>query len=101
MEFVVSHRQSKCIAIDEQPNDEIVEFNGARKTDRLSHQPLDPGPQHQMFAPDLLRMPFVRAVLCGIEMPGVCTPMIGMLAPNTKGASKAFNCIKTLSIYQT
>ena len=45
VEFVVSHRQSKCITIDEQPNNDIVEFDGLRKADRLAHQPLDPGPQ--------------------------------------------------------
>ena len=29
VEFMVSHRQSKCVAIDEQPNDDIVEFDGS------------------------------------------------------------------------
>jgi DNA primase len=41
VDFVVSNRQSKFIAIDEQPDDDIVHLDGARKADRLAHQPLD------------------------------------------------------------
>jgi hypothetical protein len=64
VEFMVSHRQSKYIAIDEQPDDHIVHLDGSRKADRLAHQPLDPGPQRHMFTFDLLRIPL---------LPGLCS----------------------------
>lgn len=47
-----------------------------------------------MFALDLLRITLARAVLCGIQMPGICAPMIGMIAPNAKGGQQGFQLDK-------
>jgi hypothetical protein len=43
VEFVVSHSQTKFIAIDEQPNDNIVQLNGSRKAHGLAHETFDTG----------------------------------------------------------
>jgi len=48
MHFTVSHRQPKFIAIDKQPNNDIMHLDRSGKTDRLAGEPLDPGPQGQM-----------------------------------------------------
>ena len=69
MHFTVSHWQPKLIAIDKQPNDEVMHLDGSGKTDRLGGEPLDPGPQRQMFALDLLHVPLARIMRGGIEMP--------------------------------
>ena len=54
------------------------------KVDRLAGEPLDPGPQGQMFALDLLHVPLARLMLGGIEMSGVRAPIIGVRARDAK-----------------
>src|SRR5262245_39819550 len=58
--FTVSHRQPKLIAIDKQPNDDVMHLDRSGKADRLAGEPLDPRPQRQMFALDLLHVPLAR-----------------------------------------
>jgi hypothetical protein len=41
---MVSHRQPKGIAVDEQPNDNIVPLDGSGNADRLAGETLAPGP---------------------------------------------------------
>jgi hypothetical protein len=88
--FTVSHRQPKFIAIDKQPNDDGMHLDRSGKTDRLAGEPLDPGPQCQMIALDLLHIPLPRLVLGGIEMPGVRAPIIGVIAPDAKRLEQPF-----------
>ena len=82
--FTVSHLQPKLIAIDKQPNDDVMQPDRSGKADRLAGETLDPGPQCQMFALDLLRVPLARLVLVGIEMPCICAPIIGVIARDAK-----------------
>ena len=93
---MVSHRQPKLIAIDKQPNDDVMHLDRAGKADRLAGEPLDPGPQRQMFALDLLHMPLARMMVGGIEMPGVRAPIIGVITPDAKRLVQLFELQKHL-----
>ena len=96
MHFTVSHWQPKLIAIDKQPNDDVMHLGRSGKADRLAGEPFDPGPQGQMFALDLLRVPLARLVLVGIEMPGVRAPIIGVIARDAKRLEQRFELQKHL-----
>src|SRR5262249_48633172 len=94
LHFTVSHRYPKLIAIDKQPNDNVMHLDRSGKADCLAGEPLDPGPQRQMFALNLLRVPLARLVLVGIEMPCVRAPIIGVIAPDTKRLEQPFELQK-------
>ena len=96
LHFMVSHRQPELIAIDKQPNDDVMHLDRAGKADRLAGEPLDPGPQRQMFTLDLLHVPLARMRLGGIEMPRGRTPIIGVIAPNAKRFKQPFALQKHL-----
>ena len=81
---MVLHKQPKFIAVDEQPDDDIMHLGGFRKADRLAHQPLGTSMQRLMLTLDLLRMAFAWGVDCGIEIPRVRAPMIRVLARDAK-----------------
>src|SRR5215813_5829000 len=72
----VSYGSSKFIAIDEQPNDQIVHALRLGKTDGTAHQPFDPGPQIDVFALDFLRVLLSHPMLCGVDVPLVRPPPI-------------------------
>src|SRR5262245_46819587 len=55
----------KFIAIDEQPNHQVVHMLCLRKTDRPAYQPLDARAQVDMLALDFLRVCFPHRVLLG------------------------------------
>ena len=82
--FTVSYRQPKLIAIDKQPDDNIMHLSRAGKTDRLAHQAFDPGAQRQMFPLDLLRIALARLVLIGIEMTRVRAPIVRIIPRDAK-----------------
>ena len=58
----------KLVAIDEEAHDQIVHGGRFGKTDRATHETLDPRTQIDVLAFDLLRMGFANRVLLGIEM---------------------------------
>ena len=61
-----------------------MQQNRLRKTDRLSHEPLQPGPKCQMFPFNLLRMDFPNGMVFRFPMAigHVCPIRIEM--PNTQ-----------------
>jgi hypothetical protein len=63
MLFLFSYQHAEFIAIDEQPDHDILQQDRFRKTNSLSHEPLQPGPKCQMFPFNLLRMDFPNYML--------------------------------------
>ena len=59
----------KLIAIDEQPNHQVVHMLCLRKADRPAYQSLDPCAQVDVLAFDLLRVCLPHRVLLGLHMP--------------------------------
>jgi hypothetical protein len=57
---------------------------GFRKTDGLSHEALQPGPQGEMFPFNLLRMGFANGMLSGLEMTTVHVCTIGIAMMNAQ-----------------
>src|SRR5882724_1853208 len=49
-----------------------------------------------MLALDFLRVPFARAMYLGVQMPGVCAPMIGVVAGQPEGLEQRFELQKDL-----
>jgi len=80
-----SNRQAKLIAIDEQPEDDVMQLDRFGKADRLAGQTLDTGPQRQMFALDLLRVLLAHVVLGLVKVTRVGAPIIGVIARDAKG----------------
>jgi hypothetical protein len=78
----------KFVAIDEEAHDQIVHRARFGKTDRATHEPLDPCTQIDVLAFDLLRMGFANRVLRGIEMTLVGAPAIGIEAGDVKGCQE-------------
>jgi hypothetical protein len=54
-----------------------------------------------MFALDLLRVPLARVMLVGIEMPGIRTPIIGVIAFDAKRLEQRFELQKHLILPPT
>src|SRR5262249_30170737 len=74
----------KFIAIDEQPNDQIVHVVRLGETDRAAYQPLDPGSKINVFALYFLRVVLANPMLCDVDVPLVGTPPIRVISCNTK-----------------
>jgi hypothetical protein len=55
---------------------------------RAADQPLDPGPQIDMFALDLLRVLLAHLMLLGIEMPLVGPPAVRVELCDAKGCQQ-------------
>src|SRR5262249_1996179 len=72
----MSDGPSKLIAIDEQPNHQVVHALCLGKTDRPPYQPLDPRAQVAMLALDFLGMCLPNRVLLRLYMPLVGTPPV-------------------------
>jgi len=70
----VSEGKAKFIAIDEQPNHQVVHLFRLGKAHRTTHSPLHPGPQIDVFALDFLRVLLPHLVLLGLDMPLVGAP---------------------------
>jgi len=80
----VSYGSSKFIAINEQPNDQIVHGLRFGKTDGAADQPFDPGPQIDVFALDFLRVFLADLMLFGVDVPLVRPPPIRVIARDAK-----------------
>ena len=74
--WALSDGLSKLISIDEQPNHQIVHLFRLGKTQRATHEPLDPGPEIDVLALDFLRIFLAHVVFLGIDMPLVGSPAI-------------------------
>src|SRR5262249_15666344 len=76
------------IAIDEETHDQIVHRGPFGKAARATHETLDPRPQIDVLACDLLRMGFANRVLRRIKMTLVRAPSIGREAGDVKGCQE-------------
>ena len=74
----ISKAPPKLIAIDEETDHKVVHACRFGKANGAAHEPLDPGPQVDMFALDGLRVLFPDHVLLRGEMPLVGTPLISI-----------------------
>ena len=82
--FTVAHRQPTRIAIDKQPNDEVMHRGRAGKADRLAHQAFGPGAQRQVLPLNVLRVALARLVLFRSEMTRVRAPGVRRIARDAK-----------------
>jgi hypothetical protein len=85
----MSDGSPKLIAIDEETDYQIVHSRRFRKANRAAHEPLDPGPQSDMFALDYLGVLFADCVLLGGDMPLVGAPPIGVKTCDAKWLQQA------------
>ena len=84
----------KLIAIDEEADHQIVHAFRLGKTDCATYEPLDPGPQIDVFALDGLRVLFTDDVLLGDDMPLIRPPAIGVKARDPKRLEQLFELQK-------
>ena len=84
MHFTVSHRQPKLIAIDKQPDDDVMHLGRAGKADRLAHQAFGPGAQRQVLPLNVLRVALAQLVLFRSEMTRVRAPGVRRIARDAK-----------------
>jgi hypothetical protein len=87
---MVSHRQPKLIAIDKQPDDDVMHLGRAGKADRLAHQAFDPGAQRQVLPLNLLRVALARLVLMPIEMTRISAPVVRTIPRDAKRFPQGF-----------
>jgi hypothetical protein len=92
----VSDCYAKLIAIDEEPDHEIVHGHRLGKANRMAHEPLDPGPQIDMFALDGLRVLFLDHMMLRGDVPLVGTPPISIEATDPKGRKEGLQLQKHL-----
>jgi hypothetical protein len=74
------HSAPTLLPVDKESDDQIVHRLGLRKADRPTHQPLDPRPQVEVLACNLLRVLCADGVLRGGDMPLIDPPAIGVKA---------------------
>ena len=75
---------AKFVAIDEESNHEIMHGLRLGEAQRAADQPLDPGPQIDVFAFDLLRVLLAHLMLLSIEMPLVGSPAVSVKLRDAK-----------------
>ena len=64
-----------------------MHLNGLGKTDRLTGEPFNPGPQGQMFSLDLLRVTLARLVLLCLDMSRIRAPRVCIIAGDAHSVS--------------
>src|SRR5215813_14143868 len=74
----VSEGEAKFIAIDEQPNHQVVHLFRLGEAQGAADKPLDPGPQINVFTLDFLRVLLPHLMLLGLDMPLVGAPSVGV-----------------------
>ena len=90
----MSEGSPKLIAIDEEADHQIVHGRRFGKANRATYEPLDPGPQIDVFALDRLRVLFADDVLLRGDMPLVGPPAIGVKARDPKRLKQVFELQK-------
>ena len=90
----MSEGSSKFIAIDEETDHEIVHGCGFGKANRAAYEPLDPGPQIDVFALDGLHVLFTDDVPLRDDMPLIRPPAIGVKARDPKRLEQLFELQK-------
>ena len=94
----MSECKPKLVAIDEEPNHQIVHGRRFRKTNGATHQTFDASPEVDVLAFDLLRVLFANRMLFGGEMPLVGAPSIRVKSCDTKGGQQALAFEKDRSL---
>src|SRR5712691_1267309 len=89
-----SEESSKLVAIDEEPNHEIVHRRRFRKANRATDEPLDPRPQIDVLTLNSLGMLLANVMLRGVEMALVGAPPIGVKADDAKWFKQFFQLEK-------
>ena len=84
----------KLVAIDEEPDHEIVHRRRLGKADRAAYKPFNPRPQIDVFAFDFLCIGLAHFVLRGVNMALVGTPPIGVEAVDPKRLKQRFELQK-------
>src|SRR5215475_3530540 len=87
---LTSHHHPKLIAVDKQPDDDVMHLNRFGKADRLAGEPLDTGPQGQMPALALLGVSLARGVLVGSAMTAIGPPIIRVIVRDPQGLQQRF-----------
>src|SRR4051812_31678914 len=90
----MSEGSPKLIAIDEKADHQVVHGCRFGKANRAAYEPLDPGPQINVFALDGLRVLFPDDVLLRNDMPLIRPPTISVKARNTKRLEQLFELQK-------
>jgi hypothetical protein len=85
LDLTALDRQAEFIAINQQPNDDVVHLDRFRNADRLAHQTLETCASRQMLPLDVLRVALARMVRFGIEVTPVCSPIICLKACDPQG----------------
>jgi hypothetical protein len=75
---------SEFVAIDEQPNDEIVHTLRLGEAQRATHEPFEPAPQVDVLALDFLCMLLAHLMLLDSEMPLIGPPPIRVKSRDAK-----------------
>jgi hypothetical protein len=81
----ISDEEPKFIAINEEPDHEIVHGRRLRKTNRATYETFDAGPEIEVFAFDLLRVLFADDMLFRGDISLVGAPPIRIKPRDTKG----------------
>src|SRR5215471_17776827 len=81
----LSDGSSKFIPIDKEANHQIVHAFRLGEAQRATHQPLDPGPEIDVFALDFLRVLLAYVMLLDIDMPLIGPPAVGVILGDAKG----------------
>ncbi len=80
----------KLIAVDAEPNHQIVHPFRLGKANHTTHEPLHSRPQSDVFALDFLCIVLAHLMLIGVEMSLVGAPPIGVKLRDPKGLSQRF-----------
>ncbi len=81
---MVSNRQAKFIAIDQQAHDDVVHLDGFGKADGLACHTRDACAQRQMLPFHWLRVPCAGMVDFRPQMSRIRSPIIRMKSPDSK-----------------
>ena len=84
----------KLVAIDEEPDHEIVHSRRLRKADCATDEPFNPCPQIDVFAFDFLCIGLAHFVLRGVKMALVGAPPIRVEAADPKRLKQFFELQK-------
>ena len=88
--FTVSHREPKRIAIDKQPDDDVMHLGRAGRADRLAHQAFVSGAQRQVLPLNVLRVALAWLVRIRLEMTRVRAPIVCIIPRDAKRFQQGF-----------
>ena len=90
----MSDRHSKLIPVNEEANHQIVHGRRFGKADRAPHEPLDSGPQLDVFTLNSRRVLLANLMLRWVNMPCIRSPSVGVKARDPTGLQEVLQCKK-------